>query len=274
MEVSIAAYRREPVVTLDPIKLFAIIGGVICASLLLIFIWVLLPTTSGSAWPLEFIAGWTLMFLAPLIVLLWASTAASPWAARTYKWMRRLIQLHAALALLIMLGGCARLHLHFGYALAACGALIVDALVLFWTPWRAFDPEDVLAYRKIHLCVVGAIIGAVLTWSVANIGLIVWQAQLFAHGRPYCIQIGGRGLDYAPATSLVELNGISLHARPDRHGIPVGYHALLVIETADGLEWQNWSYLFQKFVLIPPKARIPRPTCSLRADFVGQLPIW
>lgn len=274
MDASVGAYCRERVVTLDPIKFFATIGGAICAFLLLVFIWVLVPTRPGSAWPPEFILGWAFVFFGPLGTLLWTATVPSHWTMRFNRWTRRLIQLHAALALLIMLSGCARLHSHVGYALAAFGALTVDGLILFWTPWRGFESEDVLAYRKVYVRVVGLILGTALTWSVANIGLIVWQAQWLANGRPYCIQIGGRSLDYVPATSLTELNGLSLRARSDKHGIPVEYHALLAIETVDGLEWRNWSYLFQTFVRMPPNARLARLMCPLRQDFVSQLTAW
>ena len=88
-------------------KAFAAIGSSIGAMLLLVFVWVFVPRNAEDFWPAEWMGAWTLTFFAPLMILLWAVTAAPAWEMGTYKMARRLIQLHALMALLIMLGGCA-----------------------------------------------------------------------------------------------------------------------------------------------------------------------
>jgi hypothetical protein len=58
-----------------------------------------------------------------------------------------------------------------------------------------------------------AVIGVAIVWPFAQIGLIAAQAQYFTNGRPYCIETsGGRFGQYKPVGSLLELNGITLHA--------------------------------------------------------------
>jgi hypothetical protein len=214
------------------------------------------------------------------MILLWAVTAAPAWEMGTYKMARRLIQLHALMALLIMLGGCALVQYYplLGLAgFAAFAALVIDVLILFWSPWPGFDPEDVHTYRTFQLRLAGGALAVTAIWSFANIGLVVGQAQYFADGRPYCIQVAGRAYGYKPATSLLNMNGLRLRATSNKHDVPVGFHALLVVDTGDGLESRNWSYLFQHFVLIKqePSVRLRwRPSCQPRKDFALQLPLW
>jgi hypothetical protein len=58
-----------------------------------------------------------------------------------------------------------------------------------------------------------AVIGVALVWPFAQIGLIAAQAQYYANGRPYCIEVSSdRALYYRPVGSLLELNGFSMQA--------------------------------------------------------------
>jgi hypothetical protein len=196
---------------------------------------------------------------------------------RTYKWTRRLIQLHALVAMLVMLGGCASRQEYFLHGLVAFGSLLIDLFILFWSPWMGFDPEDVHTYRIFQLRLAGGAVVANSIWSFLNTGLVVWQAQYIADGRPYCIEVAGRGYGYKPVTSFLDLNGLRLRATSGRHGEPVGFHAVLVVDTGHGLEWRNWSRLFQHFALIEqsPAVRLRlRPSCQPRTDFASQLPTW
>jgi len=60
---------------------------------------------------------------------------------------------------------------------------------------------------KIILVAIGVVIG----WPFAQIGLIAAQAQYFANGRPYCIQVSsGRVLQYRSVVSLLEFEWIHL----------------------------------------------------------------
>ena len=81
---------------------------------------------------------------APLMILLRAVTAAPAWEMGTYNMARRLIELHALMALLIMLGGCALVQ-HYpllGVAGFCCiRGLVIDVLILFWSPWLASTPK-------------------------------------------------------------------------------------------------------------------------------------
>jgi hypothetical protein len=124
-----------------------------------------------------------------------------------------------------------------------------------------------------------AIIGAVIVWPLVQIGVIAAQAQYFAGGRPYCIDVFNYHLSYRPPGSLSELNGLSLHARfvnsggSGSHSVTQhSFHALLVVDTGSTPEWRNWSYWHQHFDrLTPQQAKatgLYSPACQPQADFV------
>lgn len=280
--------RREAIIIADPLKVFAFISSSICALLLLLFIWVVWPTNPQESWPPEWIGAWVLVFFAPLAILLWAVTVPRYWEMRTYGVVRRLIQVHALIASLVMVGGCVlRPELFHGVlvlsAFFAFGALLIDLVILFWSPWSGFDPEDVHTYRALHLKVAGGTVAAIMVWSFASIGLVVGQAQYFSHGRPYCLEVASRGYGYRPAASLLDLNALSMRGTSSASSFPdtfygvITFHALLIVDAADGLQRRHWSYLFQHFVLSEqsPAARSRvRLSCQLRTDFALQLPLW
>lgn len=183
------------------------------------------------------------------------------------------------MALLILLGSCAPVQhplVRFIAGFAALVALFIDLLILFWFPWFGFDSEDVHVYRIFQLKLAGGTLAALTIWSFANVGWVVWQAQYLADGRPYCIQRGGRAFAYEPVTSLLDLNGLRMRVIYDKHDVPVGSHALLVVDRGDGLESRDWSYLSQHFVLIKQSQQSSRwrPSCALRKDFALHLPFW
>jgi len=130
-----------------------------------------------------------------------------------------------------------------------------------------------------------AVISVVIIWPFAQIGLITAQAQYFAHGRPYCIEVSsGRFLSYRQAGSLLELNGFTLHA-PFFNGGGSGstgslqwtFHALLAVDTGSAPEWRNWSYWYQHFDRLTPRqakaTHLYDVDCEPQADFALKLPL-
>jgi hypothetical protein len=128
-----------------------------------------------------------------------------------------------------------------------------------------------------------AVIGVALVLPFAQIGLIAAQAQYFANGRPYCIEVSGDHFrQYRPVGSLLELNGLTLEAPYVDSGGSKGFaqwtfHALLAIDTGGELEWRNWSYWNLHFDRLTPyqtmTTGLDLPYCQLQADFVLKLPL-
>jgi hypothetical protein len=115
--------------------------------------------------------------------------------------------------------------------------------------------------------------------------LIAAQAQYYADGRRYCIEISGDPpLHYRPAASWLELNGFTLRA-PFFNGGGSGstgslqwtFHALLAVDAGSEPEWRNWSYWHQHFdrlALQQAKAtHLYRLECQPETDFVLKLPL-
>jgi len=280
--------RRVAIIIADPLKVFAFISSSISALLLVLFIWIVWPTNPQEAWSLEWIIGWALLFFAPLALLFWAAAIPRAWEMRTYKWTRKLVQIHALIASLVMVAGCAfQAELFHGVlvlsAFFAVAALLIDLVILFWSPWSGFDAEDVRTYRAFHLRVAGGTVAAIMVWSFVNIGFVVWQAQYFSDGKPYCLEVASRGYGYRPAASLFDLNALSMRgistasSFPDTFHGELNFHAVLTVDAAGGLQRRNWSYQLQHFVLTE-QSRAGRPhatpSCQLRTDFALQLPLW
>jgi hypothetical protein len=131
--------------------------------------------------------------------------------------------------------------------------------------------------------IVLAVVGIAILWPFAQIGLIAAQAQYFANGRPYCIQVSsGRFLQYRPVLSLLELKWASLRAPYYDSSGSMGlaqwtFHALLTIDTGSIPEWRNWSYWHQHFDRLTPlqakATHLYDVDCQPQADFVLKLPL-
>lgn len=126
-----------------------------------------------------------------------------------------------------------------------------------------------------------AVIGAAIVWPFAQIGLIAVQAQYYANGRPYCIEVSGdHFLEYRAVDSLLELNGFTLSApyydKGSKGLAQWTFHALLAIGDGGELEWRNWSYWNLHFDRLTPHqtmtTRLDLPNCQPQADFVLKLP--
>jgi hypothetical protein len=130
-----------------------------------------------------------------------------------------------------------------------------------------------------------AVIGVALVWPFAQIGLIAAQAQYYANGRPYCIEVSSdRALYYRPVGSLLELNGFSMQAPfVDSRGawssssFQWTFHGLLAVDTGSAPEWRNWSYWHQHFDQLTPEqakaTHLYNLECQPQTDFVLKLPL-
>jgi hypothetical protein len=130
------------------------------------------------------------------------------------------------------------------------------------------------------------VIGAVIVWPLAQIGLITAQAQYIANGRPHCVEVpSDRFPNYKPLSSLFELNGFSLHAPFVNSGgsgshslMQWSFHALLVVRSDSTLEWRNWSYWHQHFDPLTPRQlealHIYNLECQVKENFVWELPLF
>jgi hypothetical protein len=132
-----------------------------------------------------------------------------------------------------------------------------------------------------------AVIGLAIVWPFLQIGMIAVQAQYYANGRPYCIEVSGdRLLEYRQVGSISELSGLTLHAPFMNSGgsgshsfMQWTFHALLVVDTGSAPEWRNWSYWHQHFDwLTPQQVMMTRldlfKACQPEMDFVWKLPLF
>jgi hypothetical protein len=134
-----------------------------------------------------------------------------------------------------------------------------------------------------------AVLGLAIVWPFLQIGLIVMQAQYFANGRPYCVDLGDYHRTYAPtyrpAASLFELNGFSLRAPlletsgSGSFGLTqFSFHALLIVDDGRAFEWRNWSRWHQHFDRLTPEqvtaTRHYKPVCQPERDFLLKLPFF
>jgi hypothetical protein len=132
-----------------------------------------------------------------------------------------------------------------------------------------------------------AVIAIAIVWPFAEIGIIAAQAQYYANGRPYCIEVSGsdRAMYYRSISSLSELNGFTLYA-PYINGGGSGstgslqwtFNAVVVIDTGSAPEWRNWSYWHQHFDWLTRQqskvTHLYAPECQPQVDFVLRLPLF
>jgi hypothetical protein len=82
---------------------------------------------------------------------------------------------------------------------------------------------------------------ALALWPFAQIGLIAVQAEYYAFGRPYCIQLSSeRAFQYKAVTSLLQLNAFNLqapyvHVSGSMGDTQFTFHAVLAVETGSGV---------------------------------------
>jgi len=93
------------------------------------------------------------------------------------------------------------------------------------------------------------------------------EAKRLAAGRPYCLQSAEHGPDYQVVLSLLDLSGLTMHAKADSL-VYLQHHAVLVI---DGREPLHWSY--NRLTFLPPDGRTTTPVihCDPEPDFGGRL---
>jgi hypothetical protein len=150
------------------------------------------------------------------------------------------------------------------------------------TPEAQIRKETRAAMRR-RTKIILAVIGFAIIWPFAQIGLIAAEAQYFANGRPYCIEVSSDGfVHYKPVTSLLELNGLTLGAPYVNSGGSIGFvqltfHALLAIDAGSTSDWCNWSYWHSHFDrLTPQQAKatgLYGVECLPQVNFALKLPL-
>jgi hypothetical protein len=286
-EFSHSEFRRGTVYPIrDPIKVVAFVEAFICAFILVVLIWANRSNSPGY-WRIGDTAIWALACLAPIAVLLWS---AVPKIARPrYVWLRRTIQLHAIAAACVTVVGCSgRWHPAVVYGLIAFGALLIDFIVLGLAPWSKADPDDIEIYRAAQLKVAGGAVAGIFIWSFLNIALVLGQSEIIAWGRPYCLQVAASQFScyvagncvsrYKPVSSLMDLNGLKMHTPFTSGGgsseFQDAYHAVLIVNQGDVVEWRHWSYAGQHFIRHDNARGFGRPACQPVSYFASRLSIW
>ena len=133
----------------------------------------------------------------------------------------------------------------------------VVALPQLWWEWFAKTPED----RAAGLGLTGAIwlpLG-LAAWSLANIGIVKFEAWRAAHGEPYCILVSDGGLvtsGYHQAPDDWSLSGLRMvsgrGSGGSGHCCQWDFHALLLTRND---QLFNWSYRSQRFEKVSDRAR-------------------
>jgi hypothetical protein len=149
----------------------------------------------------------------------------------------------------------------------------VAALPLLWWEWFAKTPKD----RAAGLAPIGSIsppLGFV-AWSLANIGIVKFEAWRGGHGEPYCILVPDGGSDligYHQAPDDWSLGGLRMvtgrGSGGSGHCCQWGFHALLLTHND---QLSNWSYRSQRFERVSERARrdimgLSRLTCRSDAQ--------
>jgi len=92
----------------------------------------------------------------------------------------------------------------------------------------------------------------VMSWSYATSLIVQWRAEEIAGDKAYCIQLGGQGFRYRPVQYVSDLYGLNMQGRT-YSGVTSytwqDYHAVLIVENKGDLNFYNWSYKNQNFIL-------------------------
>jgi hypothetical protein len=266
---------------LDSMTIFAFLESALCAVILVALIWTNRSNSVGH-WRLNEAAMWALVCYAPIANLAWS---AIPRMARPgYVWLRRSIQIHAIAAITVagISSSASGSPLPPSYGVLALCALLIDLFILGFSPWASWDADDIEKYRAALLKVAGGAVAAVFVWSFVNAGVVIAQSEFIAWGKPYCLQVQGDLLGgYKPVNSLMDLNGLRMHSPFTSGGgsgeYQLAYHAVLVVDRDDTIEWRHWSYTTQRFVRHDNWRGIAiagRPDCEPRRHLASQLSIW
>lgn len=115
--------------------------------------------------------------------------------------------------------------------------------------------------------------------------IVILRAETAAGGRPYCIEIAGKGVAYRSAKTRLDLMPFQMRATLGRRGDYNTFHAVLFAERPEArrvtwgqpaFERFNWSYRYQRFMPIVGQGHAglgDRPDCVPRPDFARYLPV-
>jgi hypothetical protein len=154
---------------------------------------------------------------------------------------------------------------YFHQALFIAG---VAALPQLWWEWFPKATKD-RAFVLLPIAVIALPLGFA-SWSLANIGIVKFEAWRVTHGEPYCIFVSDGRLfssGYHRAPDDWSLSGLRMFSGRGAGGsgncCQWDFHALLL--THDD-ELFNWSYRSQRFERVSERARsllgLPRLTCQ------------
>jgi multisubunit Na+/H+ antiporter MnhB subunit len=226
------------------------------------------------------------IFFGPIATPAWAAYFPNSWQSKLPA-LRSLIQIHALIALCIMLAACAEFNLTtigIGYRAPGVGFIagtifIADISLLALVPSRKASPNQLQLYKDSFAVIIGGTAIAIFCWSFVNIGLVGWQAQSLSTGSPYCIQVAaGPHGGYKEITSLFDLGGLKMRTPYTRGGMDeyqFAFHAVLVIAEPDHTKLMNWTYWRQTFVPISNADSLHvSVACKPRPNFAREIPVW
>jgi hypothetical protein len=260
------------------------LGILINAFLAFNIVWETHPI-AGDTWTKDSFVQVSGLCFVPIATLVWAILSPPSWQHQAL-FLRRVIQMHALAALCIALASCAEkfslLTIQQGYgSLVIVGWIffLVDLGLLTLLPKDGSPQNQVCAYRKRFVVVVGGALLVLFGWSYGNAALVAWQAEKLSRGYPYCIEVAVNHYRTEEISNLLQLRGLQMQT-PWGGGstsYQFVFHAILVTAGPSETEFRNWTYRGQTFVLIPSETRRLlhfRTSCKPKIDFVGRISIW
>jgi hypothetical protein len=222
-----------------------------------------------------------LSFIAPLTLLIWSILPRSIDAIKAYVIVRRLILGYAAF-LIVFLANAPETRSSLNLTLIGLG---LSLILIVLGPWKIRSTASLSFFRAGIILSNAALLCAlagVQIWSYANIGLVVFKAEILAAGRPYCLHVPLARYplddDYREVGNLLELRGLAMRSPKDRDGLQHAFHSILAIESSGDIQWYNWSHRASRFLLRPKEKfenYIPgmrSPKCNLQPHFARNLP--
>lgn len=137
--------------------------------------------------------------------------------------------------------------------------------------WRVITHKSQLraaSVGKVNFSRIRMSIAAFLVFSFSTPLLVVWKAENFADGAPYCIQVASdQESVYKPAETLLDLSALTMKAT-----FGTQYHAILFMIKDDRVQAFNWSY--RKFSFAKDVILSVQSNCGRQANFAWQLPVF
>lgn len=269
------------------------LGIVFNAALLVFMIWSAYPIRQQPITGSSAINWSTLLFLLsffaiPLLIFGWAVFTPWRWQHQALFLRRALLSLIIFAAFLILLSvmqllwGVFRTYsglLLIGiFSIAFC---LIGVIALPFLPWKNATLAQSIAYRRMYILILGGSVAALFLWSYLSIGVVVFQAERIADGKPYCIQTTAEKIrsPYKEISNLRELSGLEMQSSYGNRGsmwFYSNYHGILALAKEDGgRDYYNWSYRRQNFTPVSAYYRPSLPyhiSCKPKLNFAKMLP--